>query len=121
MVALIVFLGINYTFIEVLMTSHFTLLGFLVWSLIEYVIHKLDFHHNIFETKKFKGADLHHCFPTLPDTLSVSINSVTPKLLLFIVVFYFIIQPIEIALMLMGVVFGLLFYNIIHYNAHYGP
>jgi sterol desaturase/sphingolipid hydroxylase (fatty acid hydroxylase superfamily) len=71
-------------------------------------------------TKQFKGSDLHHCFPTLPETIAVSVISVAPKIILVCGAFYFFMEPLELSLMVIGTIFGVLFYNLFHYYSHFG-
>jgi hypothetical protein len=114
------FLFYNYSWMEVLLNSYFMLEGYIIWTLLEYLIHRFDFHHNMYATHLFKGADMHHCFPNLPESLSISVGSVNSKLAVFVAVLYFLAEPMEIALLLVGMLCGLLLYNIIHYNCHLG-
>ncbi len=95
-------------------------MGFLMWTLGEYLTHRFDFHHNMFSSKKFKGSDIHHCFPTVPESLSISVGSVTPKLILIFGTLYFLLDTIELVQTIIGGISGIMFYNIFHYYTHYG-
>ena len=95
-------------------------MGFLMWTLGEYLTHRFDFHHNMFSSKKFKGSDIHHCFPTVPQSIALSVDEVALRLLAFFAISYIFFDLLQAIFMLLGILSGIILYNILHYCAHYG-
>jgi sterol desaturase/sphingolipid hydroxylase (fatty acid hydroxylase superfamily) len=113
------FLFYNYTLIDILKNFYFTIFGYIIWCFLEYIVHRYKLHHNMLKTRKINGGDMHHIFPNHPGALSI--GDVNPYLPILLSPLYFIITPVQLTLIFVGVISGLLFYNIIHYNCHLGP
>jgi len=123
-VGLIIY-GITYSFISVLEAVGFFLLGWLIFSLIEYCAHRFVFHMDTDTPVKariqytFHGN--HHEYPKDKERLAMP-----PIVSLFIASFFFFVFKLIFGQFVFGVVAGLLFgyamYLFVHYAVHaYAP
>jgi sterol desaturase/sphingolipid hydroxylase (fatty acid hydroxylase superfamily) len=121
----LIYYGITYSFISVLEAIGFFLLGWLIFSLIEYCAHRFVFHMDTDTPVKariqytFHGN--HHEYPKDKERLAMP-----PIVSLFIASFFFFVFKLIFGQFVFGVVAGLLFgyamYLFVHYAVHaYAP
>ena len=121
----LIYYGITYSFISVLEAIGFFLLGWLIFSLIEYCAHRFVFHMDTDTPTKariqytFHGN--HHEYPKDKERLAMP-----PIVSLFIASFFFFVFKLIFGQFVFGVVAGLLFgyamYLFVHYAVHaYAP
>ena len=99
-------------------------LGLLVWSLTEYILHRYVFHfvREATWTKKvhFFLHGVHHDFPSDKDRLVMPLGASLPMAFLFYGLFYFLTHGARLAEPLyIGFALGYLFYDGSHYAVHH--
>jgi 4-hydroxysphinganine ceramide fatty acyl 2-hydroxylase len=117
--------GFMHGFLDVLSAIGLFMLGWLVFSLIEYSAHRFIFHmeHDtpIKQNIQYKFHGVHHDYPKDKDRLAMP-----PIVSLFIASFFFFLFKLIFGTMVFGIVAGLLFgyalYLFVHYAVHaYAP
>jgi sterol desaturase/sphingolipid hydroxylase (fatty acid hydroxylase superfamily) len=121
----LIYYGITYSFINVLEAVGFFLLGWLIFSWLEYMAHRFVFHMEtdtpIKARVQYTFHGNHHEYPKDKDRLAMP-----PIVSLFIASFLFFVFKLIFGQFVFGVVAGLLFgyamYLFVHYAVHaYAP
>jgi sterol desaturase/sphingolipid hydroxylase (fatty acid hydroxylase superfamily) len=98
--------------------------GLLIWTLLEYVIHKVGFHHPTrspgwLAVQASHGS--HHEDPTDPLRIVAQLTTSLPvALLVFAALCLAFWDPKPAALVMVGVMIGYLAYEVIHFRIHLG-
>lgn len=121
----LIYYGITHSFINVLEAIGFFLLGWLIFSLIEYSAHRFVFHMEtntpMKERIQYTFHGNHHDYPKDKERLAMP-----PIVSLFIASFFFFVFKLIFGQFVFGVVAGMLFgyalYLFVHYAVHaYAP
>lgn len=121
LITILAYLVSCHSFEESLSSAHYMVIGYILYAFLEYLYHRFDLHQNMMVTKQFKAADLHHCFPNLPELLSITMGTVNPFLIFLAIPSYFLLEPVKIAMLMAGLILGVISYNFLHYMCHLGP
>ncbi len=97
--------------------------GYVLWTLFEYWLHRLVFH---FEPEEGIGARLHwmihgvhHDHPNDPMRLVMPPSASIPLALLFCGMFWLVLGPAAAPVFAAGFLAGYLFYDMLHYHVHH--
>jgi 4-hydroxysphinganine ceramide fatty acyl 2-hydroxylase len=121
----LIYYGITYSFINVLEAIGFFMLGWLIFSLMEYSAHRFVFHMDtdtpVKERIQYTFHGNHHEYPKDKERLAMP-----PIVSLFIASFLFFVFKLIFGQFVFGVVAGMLFgyalYLFVHYAVHaYAP
>lgn len=103
----------------------FFILGVLIWTLTEYLLHRFVFHFrpksNFGEKLVFIFHGIHHAYPKDPLRLVMPPSVSIPLAILFFYLFDLILPLNKNFPFFAGFVFGYLFYDITHYAIHHFP
>ena len=98
-------------------------LGIIVWSLAEYVLHRFVFHYvpdsKLGQRMHFIFHGVHHDYPSDSRRLVMPPSASLPLAVIFFILFYVIVGRIYIAPFMAGFLIGYLFYDITHYAVHH--
>jgi dihydroceramide fatty acyl 2-hydroxylase len=104
-------------------TAGLVLVGYLVWTLFEYWLHRLVFH---FEPEDGLGARLHwmihgvhHDHPNDPLRLVMPPSVSVPLALVFYALFVTVLPTASANVFAAGFLAGYLFYDMLHYHVHH--
>jgi 4-hydroxysphinganine ceramide fatty acyl 2-hydroxylase len=98
-------------------------LGIIVWSLTEYVLHRFIFHYvpdsEFGRRIHFIFHGVHHDYPSDSRRLVMPPSVSLPLAVLFYFLFYLIIGKVFVAPFMAGFLTGYLFYDMTHYAVHH--
>jgi sterol desaturase/sphingolipid hydroxylase (fatty acid hydroxylase superfamily) len=98
-------------------------LGIIVWSLTEYVLHRFVFHYvpdsEFGQRIHFIFHGVHHDYPSDSRRLVMPPSVSLPLAVLFYLLFYLIVGKIFVAPFMAGFLTGYLFYDMTHYAVHH--
>jgi len=98
-------------------------LGIIVWSLAEYVLHRFVFHYvpdsEFGQRIHFIFHGVHHDYPSDSRRLVMPPSVSLPLAVLFYLLFYLIVGKIFVAPFMAGFLTGYLFYDMTHYAVHH--
>lgn len=101
----------------------FIVLGIVVWSLTEYLLHRFVFHYvpdsEFGRRIHFIFHGVHHDYPSDSRRLVMPPSVSLPLAVLFYLLFYMIVGKIFVAPFMAGFLFGYLCYDITHYAVHH--
>lgn len=109
--------------LSLLMIGGYFLLGIVVWSITEYVMHRWVFH---FEPKSEFGQKIHfifhgvhHDYPNDSKRLVMPPAVSIPLAVLFYFLFLWILGPVSVGSFFAGFLLSYLFYDMLHYSVHH--
>jgi len=98
-------------------------LGIIVWSLAEYVLHRFVFHYvpdsNLGQRIHFIFHGVHHDYPSDSRRLVMPPSASLPLAIIFYLLFYVIVGRIYVAPFMAGFLIGYLCYDMTHYAIHH--
>ena len=98
-------------------------LGIIVWSLAEYVLHRFVFHYvpdsKLGQRMHFIFHGVHHDYPSDSRRLVMPPSASLPLAVIFYLLFYVIVGRIYVAPFLAGFLTGYLCYDMTHYAVHH--
>ena len=98
-------------------------LGIIVWSLAEYVLHRFVFHYvpdsKLGQRIHFIFHGVHHDYPSDSRRLVMPPSASLPLAVIFYLLFYIIVGRIYIAPFMAGFLTGYLCYDMTHYAVHH--
>ena len=98
-------------------------LGIIVWSFAEYLLHRFVFHYvpdsKIGQRLHFIFHGVHHDYPSDSRRLVMPPSASLPLAVIFYLLFYVIVGRIFVAPFMAGFLTGYLFYDITHYAIHH--
>ncbi len=109
--------------IGILLVLGFILIGLLVWTLTEYVLHRFLFHWmppgKLGERMHFVFHGVHHDYPSDSKRLVMVPTISIPLAALFFFLFKFLLGGIMVFPFFAGFLSGYLFYDMVHYAIHH--
>jgi sterol desaturase/sphingolipid hydroxylase (fatty acid hydroxylase superfamily) len=110
----------NIEFIELI---SLIVLGIIVWSLAEYVLHRFVFHYvpdsKLGQRMHFIFHGVHHDYPSDSRRLVMPPSASLPLAVIFYLLFYVIVGRIYVAPFMAGFLTGYLWYDMTHYAVHH--
>ena len=110
----------NIEFIELI---SLIVLGIIVWSLAEYVLHRFVFHYvpdsKLGQRMHFIFHGVHHDYPSDSRRLVMPPSASLPLAVIFYLLFYVIVGRIYVAPFMAGFLTGYLCYDMTHYAVHH--
>ena len=107
----------------ILLVLGFILIGLLVWTLTEYVLHRFLFHWmppgKLGERMHFVFHGVHHDYPSDSKRLVMVPTISIPLAALFFFLFKFLLGGIMVFPFFAGFLSGYLFYDMVHYAIHH--
>lgn len=101
------------------------LIGVLIWTLTEYLLHRFVFHYEpksrIGQKIHFLTHGVHHDYPNDSKRLVMPPAVSIPLALLFYGLFNFVLGPSMVLPFFAGFIFGYICYDEIHYATHHAP
>ena len=98
-------------------------LGIIVWSLAEYVLHRFVFHYvpdsKLGQRIHFIFHGVHHDYPSDSRRLVMPPSASLPLAVIFYLLFYIIVGRIYVAPFMAGFLTGYLCYDMTHYAVHH--
>ena len=98
-------------------------LGIIIWSLAEYMLHRFVFHYTptseLGQKIHFIFHGVHHDYPSDSRRLVMPPSVSLPLAIIFFLLFYVILGKIFIAPFMAGFLTGYLFYDMTHYAVHH--
>ena len=98
-------------------------LGIIVWSLAEYVLHRFVFHYvpdsKLGQRIHFIFHGVHHDYPSDSRRLVMPPSASLPLAVIFYLLFYIIVGRIYVAPFMAGFLSGYLCYDMTHYAVHH--
>jgi sterol desaturase/sphingolipid hydroxylase (fatty acid hydroxylase superfamily) len=98
-------------------------LGIIVWSLAEYVLHRFVFHYvpdsKLGQRMHFIFHGVHHDYPSDSRRLVMPPSASLPLAVIFYLLFYVIVGRIYVAPFMAGFLTGYLCYDMTHYAVHH--
>ena len=117
------YLGIFIFNIEFMKLISLIVLGIIVWSLAEYLLHRFVFHYvpdsKFGQRLHFIFHGVHHDYPSDSRRLVMPPSASLPLAVIFYFLFYLIVGKIYVAPFMAGFLTGYLFYDITHYAIHH--
>ncbi len=109
--------------ISILNIFSLIIIGIIVWSLTEYILHRFIFHYKaksaFGEKIHFIFHGVHHDYPSDSKRLVMPPSVSIPLAILFYYIFYLTLGNIYVAPFFVGFLTGYLFYDITHYAVHH--
>ena len=110
----------NIEFIELI---SLIVLGIIVWSLAEYILHRFVFHYvpdsKLGQRMHFIFHGVHHDYPSDSRRLVMPPSASLPLAVIFYLLFYVIVGRIYVAPFMAGFLTGYLCYDMTHYAIHH--
>ena len=98
-------------------------LGIIIWSLAEYMLHRFVFHYTptseLGQKIHFIFHGVHHDYPSDSRRLVMPPSVSLPLAIIFFLLFYAILGKIYVAPFMTGFLTGYLFYDMTHYAVHH--
>lgn len=98
-------------------------MGIIIWSLAEYILHRFVFHYvpvsKFGQRLHFIFHGVHHDYPSDSRRLVMPPSASLPLAVIFYFLFYFIVGKIYVAPFMSGFLTGYLFYDMTHYAIHH--
>jgi 4-hydroxysphinganine ceramide fatty acyl 2-hydroxylase len=109
--------------IEFMKLISLIVLGIIVWSLAEYLLHRFVFHYvpdsKLGQRLHFIFHGVHHDYPSDSRRLVMPPSASLPLAVIFYLLFYVIVGNIFVTPFMAGFLTGYLFYDITHYAIHH--
>jgi 4-hydroxysphinganine ceramide fatty acyl 2-hydroxylase len=109
--------------IEFMKLASLIVLGIIVWSLAEYLLHRFVFHYvpgsQLGKRLHFIFHGVHHDYPSDSRRLVMPPSASLPLAFIFYLLFYAIVGKIYVAPFMSGFLTGYLFYDMTHYAVHH--
>lgn len=101
----------------------FFLIGLLVWSATEYLLHRFIFHYyptsNIGKRIHFIFHGVHHDYPKDKKRLVMPLSASIPMATIFYFLFFLVLQQNQLFAFFPGFLLGYLIYDMLHYAMHH--
>ena len=101
----------------------FFLIGLLVWSATEYLLHRFIFHYyptsNIGKRIHFIFHGVHHDYPKDKKRLVMPLSASIPMATIFYFLFFLVLQQNQLFAFYPGFLLGYLIYDMLHYAMHH--
>jgi 4-hydroxysphinganine ceramide fatty acyl 2-hydroxylase len=122
-VAYMLYLSFGQRGFPILAVAGLLLLGVLIWTLLEYIIHRWVFHYQprsrLGKFLHFMVHGVHHDYPNDRSRLVMPPVVSVPLAVLFYVIFLLVFGPFSPPIFA-GFIFGYICYDMIHYATHHG-
>jgi 4-hydroxysphinganine ceramide fatty acyl 2-hydroxylase len=110
----------NFSVTEIGINLGFFLFGIFKWTVLEYYFHRFPLHQTINSIADMRSHLLHHAFPNLKRKVALGVLDCSVKISLMVAFYALFLNPLSIALIIVGLFMTMILYDFMHYLCHFG-